>query len=311
MKFLNFLHSEGARLGALIAETHILDLTAAWPTQPAPASVDELIAGGAAALALAQQAIQTASDAIAKGNSEIAKGNAAGCLPYASATILAPVAATGRNIFNVGRNYREHIIEGNLANGRPADAFPPAIEFFTKPRTALVGHCGNVLRHGHLTDSLDYEVELAIIIGKGGRDIQPEQAHEHVFGYTILNDVTARDLQRQHGQWFKGKSLDTSCPMGPVVLHASCVANPDNLHLELDVDGEQRQSDNTNSMIFNVATIIAQLSAGMSLLPGDVIATGTPKGVGFALRPPRCLQVGQTVRARIQGIGELSNTVVA
>lgn len=304
MKFLNFLHTEGVRLGALVADTHIVDLTAAWPTKPAPASVDDLIAGGDEALALARQAIQTASAACDNGDTS-------GTIPYANATILPPVSASGRNIFNVGRNYREHIIEGNLANGRPADAFPKAIEFFTKPRTALVGHRGAVLRHGHLTDSLDYEVELAIVIGKGGRDIPVEKAREHVFGYTILNDVTARDLQRLHGQWFKGKSLDTSCPLGPVVVHASAIVNPDNLNLVLEVDGEERQNDNTNSMIFNVATVIAQLSAGMTLLPGDVIATGTPKGVGFAQRPPRCLEVGQTVRARIQGIGELTNTVVA
>lgn len=298
MKFLNFLHAQGPRLGALLDDKHLLDLTAAWPTQPAPLSVDELIAGGDAALASARHAIQGA-----------AAGSA--LLIYADTTILPPVALTGRNIFNVGRNYRDHIIEGNLANGRPADAFPAAIEFFTKPRTALVGHRGQVLRHGALTDSLDYEVELAIVIGKGGRDIPVERAHGHVFGYTILNDVTARDLQRLHGQWFKGKSLDTSCPLGPVVVHASAIANPDALALELDVDGEQRQSDNTSDMLFNVAAIIAQLSAGMTLLPGDVIATGTPKGVGFAQRPPRCLQVGQTVNARIQGIGELSNTIVA
>ncbi len=297
MKFLNFLHAQGPRLGVLLDDANILDLTAAWPVQPAPDSVDALIAGGDAALALARQAVAGAAGR--------------GLLAYADTTILPPVAPMGRNIFNVGRNYRDHIIEGNLANGRPADAFPAAIEFFTKPRTALVGHRGNVLRHGALTDSLDYEVELAIVIGKGGRDIPQERAHGHVFGYTILNDVTARDLQRLHGQWFKGKSLDTSCPLGPVVVHASAIANPDALALELDVDGEQRQSDNTSDMLFNVAAIIAQLSAGMTLLPGDVIATGTPKGVGFALRPPRCLQVGQTVNARIKGIGELSNTVVA
>lgn len=231
-------------------------------------------------------------------------------LPFADVTVLPPVAVTGRNVFNVGRNYREHIIEGNLANGRPADAFPSAIEFFTKPRTALVGHRGQVLRHGKLTNSLDYEVELAIVIGKSGRDIPAERAHEHVFGYTIVNDVTARDLQRLHGQWFKGKSLDTSCPIGPVVAHASAIANPDALSLSLDLDGGERQSDNTRSMIFNVATVIAQLSAGMTLLPGDVIATGTPKGVGFAQRPPRCLQAGQTMRARIEGIGELVNPIV-
>lgn len=304
MKFLNFLHAGSERLGALVADQHVLDLTAAWPSQPAPSSVDELIAGGAQALELAQQAIEQAQLACDK-------GSAAAGLAYDSITVLPPVSMAGRNIFNVGRNYRDHIIEGNLANGRPADAFPKAIEFFTKPRTSLVGHRGEVPRHGLLTNSLDYEVELAIVIGKAGRDIAPEHAHEHVFGYTILNDITARDLQRLHGQWFKGKSLDGSCPLGPVVVHASAIDNPDNLQLSLEIDGEERQSDNTSSMIFNVAAIIAQLSAGMTLLPGDVIATGTPKGVGFAQQPPRCLEIGQTVRARIEGIGELSNTVVA
>lgn len=304
MKFLNFCISDTHRLGAMVNEQLVLDLTAAWPTAPAPCSVDELIAGGDAAVAVAKQLIQSTLAALAA-------GQASHTLAYEEAAVLPPVSTTGRNIFNVGRNYREHIIEGNLANGRPADAFPPAIEFFTKPRTALVGHRGEVLRHSKLTNSLDYEVELAIVIGKGGRDIPATQAHEHVFGYTILNDVTARDLQRLHGQWFKGKSLDTSCPLGPVVVHASSIADPDNLHLTLDVDGQERQSDNTNSMIFNVATIIEQLSSGMTLLPGDVIATGTPKGVGFAQHPPQCLQVGQTVRARIEGIGELTNTIVA
>lgn len=304
MKFLNFLHTQGPRLGVLLDDAHVLDLTAAWPEQPAPLSVDELIVGGDPALELARHAVKAAQKAVTG-------GDMSGLFVYADTTILPPVALAGRNIFNVGRNYRDHIIEGNLANGRPADAFPAAIEFFTKPRTALVGHLGQVLRHEKLTNSLDYEVELAIVIGKRGCDIPVEQAHEYIFGYTILNDVTARDLQSLHGQWFKGKSLDTSCPLGPLVVHKSAVTNPDALALELDVDGEERQNDNTNSMIFNVATVISQLSAGMTLLPGDVISTGTPKGVGFAQRPPRCLQVGQTIRARIQGIGELTNTIVA
>ena len=243
MKFLNFLHTQGPRLGVLLDDAHVLDLTAAWPEQPAPLSVDELIVGGDPALELARHAVKAAQKAVTG-------GDMSGLFVYADTTILPPVALAGRNIFNVGRNYRDHIIEGNLANGRPADAFPAAIEFFTKPRTALVGHLGQVLRHEKLTNSLDYEVELAIVIGKRGCDIPVEQAHEYIFGYT-------------------------------------------------------------NSMIFNVATVISQLSAGMTLLPGDVISTGTPKGVGFAQRPPRCLQVGQTIRARIQGIGELTNTIVA
>ena len=299
MKFLNYSHQNVPRLGALVNETHVFDLTAAWGSANAPRSIDDLIL-------LSEEGIARAKTLHANINTTDINA-----LPQLSdVKVLAPVSALGRNIFNVGRNYREHIIEGNLANGRPANAFPPAIEFFTKPRTALAAHGDPVLRHAALTKSLDYEVELAIVIGKRGRDISAEDALSHVFGYTILNDVTARDLQKLHGQWFKGKSLDTSCPLGPVVVHASSIANPNNLGLELEVDGELRQQDNTNSMIFDVATVIVQLSAGMTLLPGDVIATGTPKGVGFAMQPPRCLETGQTIRARVEGIGELVNIVV-
>lgn len=301
MKFLNFIRDTQARLGALRDDGSILDLTSVWPDATRPDSVDALIQGG-------EQALRTAAALMADADAGTVGAHA--FVPFENAALLPPVSTTGRNIFNVGRNYHEHIIEGNIANGRPPHAFPPAIEFFTKPRTALAAHRGSVQRHASLTDSLDYEVELAIVIGKGGRDIPKAKAFEHIFGYTILNDITARDLQKKHGQWFKGKSLDTTCPLGPVIVHASAISNPDNLSLELDIDGELRQSDNTNSMIFDVATIVQQLSSGMTLEPGDVIATGTPKGVGFALNPPRCLEVGQTIRARVEGIGELSNTVV-
>ncbi|CAM4129055.1 fumarylacetoacetate hydrolase family protein [Kerstersia similis] len=302
MKFLNFRLDGGTHLGVMLGETHVLDVSMAWPAGaagPAPDSVDALILAGDAALEVVRQLLW-----------EHDMQEASNVHRYDALEILPPADPRGRNIFNVGRNYREHIIEGNLANGRPADAFPTAIEFFTKPRTALAAHGGQVLRHAGLTASLDYEVELAIVIGRGGRDIPAAEALQHVFGYTILNDITARDLQRLHGQWFKGKSLDTSCPLGPVVVHASAIADPDALMLELDVDGELRQRDSTASMIFSIATIVSSLSEGMTLLPGDVIATGTPKGVGFAMRPQRCLQAGQTVRARIEGIGELVNTVV-
>jgi len=304
MKFLTFSVQEQSRLGMLLDENRVLDLTALLAARPdlglpgALRNVGELIALGEEALARLREP-------------GLLDGVDVGALPTLQAVRVLPPLPMARNVFCVGRNYREHIIEGNLARGRPANSFPEAIEFFTKAPTAVIGHGGHVKRHAGLTDSLDYEVELAIVIGRAGADIPREKALDHVFGYTIVNDITARDLQARHGQWFKGKSLDTSCPMGPVVVHRSAIPDADNLAVSLSVNGELRQQDNTSDMIFDVATVVAQLSAGMTLLPGDVIATGTPKGVGFALTPPRCLQVGDVVSASVEHIGTLTNEIVA
>ena len=224
--------------------------------------------------------------------------------------MLAPLPRPGTNVFCVGRNYRLHIIEGNLAAKRDPNDFPKAAEFFSKPWTTVIGPGDSIQRHAKHTRILDYEIELGIVIGKGGVDIARESALEHVFGYTIINDVTARDLQKRHGQWFKGKGLDTTCPMGPWVVHRSAVPDAQALHMELDVNGEVRQNASTQDMLFDVPAIIEQLSAGLTLHPGDVIATGTPSGVGFAMTPPRCLEPGDVIRARIDGLGELVNTVV-
>ncbi|MBP6307974.1 MAG: fumarylacetoacetate hydrolase family protein [Giesbergeria sp.] len=226
------------------------------------------------------------------------------------ARVLAPLPRPGKNVFCVGRNYRLHIIEGNLAAKRDPNDFPKAAEFFSKPWTTVIGPGDSIQRHAKHTRILDYEIELGIVIGKGGVDIARESALEHVFGYTIINDVTARDLQKRHGQWFKGKGLDTTCPMGPWVVHRSAVPDAQALHMELDVNGEVRQNASTQDMLFDVPAIIEQLSAGLTLHPGDVIATGTPSGVGFAMTPPRCLEPGDVIRARIDGLGELVNTVV-
>lgn len=300
MKFLTFSVQEQSRLGMLLDENRVLDLTALLAARPdlglpgALRNVGELIALGEEALARLREP-------------GLLDGVDVGALPTLQAVRVLPPLPMARNVFCVGRNYREHIIEGNLARGRPANSFPEAIEFFTKAPTAVIGHGGHVKRHAGLTDSLDYEVELAIVIGRAGADIPREKALDHVFGYTIVNDITARDLQARHGQWFKGKSLDTSCPMGPVVVHRSAIPDANNLAVSLSVNGELRQQDNTSDMIFDVATVVAQLSAGMTLLPGDVIATGTPKGVGFALTPPRCLQVGDVVSASVEHIGTLTN----
>jgi len=305
MKFLSFVRQNEAdrRLGVELDSNRIFDVTAyraslsASDAAHVPSSLDELVA--------ADEESTRVVFAVAR---DAAHAN---YVIVASGITYLPPLIPRKNVFCVGRNYREHIIEGNIANGRPANSFPEAIEFFTKPPTALVGHDAPVLRHAGLTNSLDFEVELAIIIGKRGRDISEAEAMDYVFGFTIVNDITARDLQKKHGQWFKGKGLDTSCPIGPVVVHKSAISNPNALHLSLDVNGEERQSANTDEMIFSVQAVIAQLSAGMTLEPGDIISTGTPKGVGFAAIPPRCLNVGDVVAAHVDGIGTLRNTIVA
>lgn len=224
-------------------------------------------------------------------------------IPLDGARLLAPIPRPRKNIFCVGRNYAEHARE----SGSPIPEVPV---FFTKPPTCVVGPEAPVVHHA-ATQQLDYEVELAVVIGKRGRDIPVERALGHVFGYTIMNDVTARDLQRRHQQWFKGKSLDSFAPMGPAVVHRSAIPNPQNLRLRMRVNGEVRQDASTAGMIFSVARLIAALSAGMTLEPGDILATGTPEGVAMGRTPPVWLQVGDVVEAEIEGIGTLRNRIVA
>ncbi|NYT65653.1 fumarylacetoacetate hydrolase family protein [Alcaligenaceae bacterium] len=304
MKFLSFIKQNQPYLGLLVDGDGVFNLSAyltqhdGHGLQFIPTNVSQLIALGEIALTNIQKTLLD----IDMSEQELTHLD--------NVEVLPPLDIT-KNVFCVGRNYREHIIEGNIANGRPANSFPEAIEFFSKPSTAVIGHKGHVNRHANLTNSLDYEVELAIVIGRRGTNISRENALDHVFGYTIVNDITARDLQKRHGQWLKGKSLDTTCPMGPVVTHRSAIENPNDLNVSLTVNGELRQSENTSSMIFSIETIIEQLSAGLTLEPGDVIATGTPKGVGFAMTPPRCLEVGDVVSAQVQGIGTLTNEITA
>jgi 2-keto-4-pentenoate hydratase/2-oxohepta-3-ene-1,7-dioic acid hydratase in catechol pathway len=304
MKLVSFTRpkSSGVHLGVILNESHVLDVTA-FASSPEgkaigalPLSMEELVTRSPQGISMIKAALD-------------APGSRRYQLAVSEITHAAPLKPK-KNVFCIGRNYREHIIEGNIANGRPANSFPEAIEVFSKPPTAVVGHGAEVMRHAGLTASLDYEVELAVVIGKAGRDIPEKDALDHVFGYTVVNDITARDLQKRHGQWFKGKSLDTSCPMGPVITHKDAIPNPNALKLGLSVNGEERQSANTDEMIFSVQRIIAQVSAGVTLEPGDVIATGTPKGVGFAAKPPRCLNVGDVVTAYVEGVGELRNVVV-
>jgi len=224
-------------------------------------------------------------------------------LPLARAKLLAPIPRPRKNIACMGRNYVEHAKESGSA--------PPEVPvFFTKPPTAVVGPEAPVIHHA-VTQQLDYEVELVAVIGRRGRDIAPEKALDYVFGYTIMNDVTARDLQRRHMQWFKGKSLDTFAPMGPWIVHRSAIPDPQVLRLSMRLNGEVRQNSTTANMIFTVARLISVLSAGMTLEPGDLLATGTPEGVGMGFTPQKWMSIGDVMEAEVEGIGVLRNRVVA
>jgi len=225
-------------------------------------------------------------------------------IPLDSVTTLAPLTKLRKNIFCVGKNYVEHAIEMGSEKDIPKH---PII--FTKAPTTVVGYGAEVQNHQDVTSELDYEGELAVIIGKKGSKISREEALDYVFGYTILNDVTARDLQAQHKQFFIGKSLDTTCPMGPWIVHASAIENPHHLALETKINGEVRQSSNTKHFIFPIDEIIHVLSKGMTLEPGDIIATGTPAGVGKGYKPPRFLKPGDKMEITIEKIGTLVNTI--
>lgn len=230
-------------------------------------------------------------------------------LPLSGVTLLAPILPE-RNIFCVGKNYHAHArefsqsgFEAGASKDKPVDDYPA---IFTKPISSVIGHNMVVDLHPTVTDAVDYEAELAVIIGKPGRNIDEADAWGHVWGYTIINDVTARDRQKNHKQWFMGKALDTFCPMGPWVVTADEVDGA-NLDISCHVNGELRQQANTCDLIFTIPSLIATLSAGLALQVGDVISTGTPAGVGIGFDPPRFLKAGDLVEITISGIGTLGN----
>jgi 2-keto-4-pentenoate hydratase/2-oxohepta-3-ene-1,7-dioic acid hydratase in catechol pathway len=228
-------------------------------------------------------------------------------VPLVGAVLDAPVRPP-RNVFCVGRNYLEHAREGARAFGREL-RLPEVPTFFTKASNAVAAPGATLRLDSRVSREYDFEAELAVVIGARCKDVPEEDAHGVVFGYTALNDVTARDLQRSHGQWFKGKSLDDSCPIGPWIVTPEETGDPQSLELSLFVNGIRKQHSDTSKMIFTVARLIAELSRGMTLLPGDVIATGTPEGVGFARTPPEFLRDGDTLEVEIEKIGRLTNTI--
>ncbi|WP_053365534.1 fumarylacetoacetate hydrolase family protein [Bacillus sp. FJAT-27245] len=225
-------------------------------------------------------------------------------IPLDEAKLLAPIPRPLKNVFCVGKNYADHAIE----MGGPED-IPEHIMVFTKPPTAVIADKDEVPCHRGVTGQLDYEGELAIIIGKAGKAISKTEALDYVYGYTIVNDITARDLQKRHKQFFIGKSLDGTCPMGPWIVTADEVGDAGKLDIQTRVNGEVRQDSNTSHFIFSIEQIISDLSKGMTLEPGDIIATGTPAGVGKGFHPPKFLNPGDTIEIKIEKIGMLRNTI--
>jgi 2,4-didehydro-3-deoxy-L-rhamnonate hydrolase len=237
----------------------------------------------------------------------VARHCADGLVRLEDVELEAPVRPP-RNVFCVGRNYAEHVKEGARAAGREPK-LPSVPTFFTKAPTAIAAPGATLWLSSAVSLEYDFEAELAVVIGVECKDVAQSEALGVVFGYTALNDVTARDVQRDYGQWFKGKSLDSTCPIGPWIVTPEELGDPQSLELRFRRNGVEKQHSNTSKMIFSVPRLIAELSKGMTLLPGDVIATGTPEGVGFARNPPEFLADGDVMEVEIQRIGVLQNRV--
>jgi len=231
-------------------------------------------------------------------------------IPLSSVRLLAPIPRPRKNVFCVGWNYVEHFEEGAKVRASPVVELPSHPTFFTKAPTTVNGPYDRIPLHAGVTGKVDWEVELGVIIGRGGTNIKEANAMKHVFGYTVINDVSAREIQRRHGQqWFKGKSLDGHCPMGPWIITADKVKSWWDLRVVTRVNGAIKQDSNTRHMYFKIPRIIAELSAGMTLEPGDIISTGTPAGVGHARTPPEFLKAGDIPETEIAGIGLLRNMI--
>ena len=291
MLLVSFTTGDACRIGVLDrAQDVIVDLSRAAPTLP-----QDMVAF----IALGDQGLDAARAALSAGGAR---------LPLAEVRLLAPIPRPARNIMCIGKNYRDHANEVKSLPSGGSD-LPEHPIVFTKAPSTVIGPEAPIPSHLDASRSTDYEGELGVIIGRGGRGIARDAALKHVYGYTVLNDVTARDLQKRHLQWFIGKSIDGFCPMGPALLTADEVPDVSALRIQTRVNGELRQNSGVEELIFDIPTLIETLSAGMTLEPGDVIATGTPAGVGAGFTPPKYLQPGDRVAVTVDPIGTLENPV--
>ena len=230
-------------------------------------------------------------------------------VPLAEVELLAPLPRPRQDILCLGMNYKDHADEAAQYNAEAFTKEKPVAVYFSKRVSQAVAPEGDIERHADLVERLDYEVELGVILGKAARNVKAEEAGDYIFGYTVLNDVSARDVQTSHKQWYFGKSLDGFTPMGPCIVTADEIAFPPALDISSTVNGEPRQHSNTRLFLTGIPALLEELTAGMTLLPGTIIATGTPAGVGMGFDPPKFLQSGDVVECTIQGIGTIRNTV--
>jgi len=294
MHLVTFIEGGERRIGLRdTTRNEIVDLARAAPELPR--DMPTFIALGEAGLASARRALTGRT----------------GRLSLAQVRLAAPIPRPVRNVFCVGKNYREHAQElqreGSAIAGK--DAIPEVAIFFTKATTTVIGPGEPIPAWLDPTHSTDYEGELAVVIGPGGRGIARTEAMRHVYGYTIINDVTSRVLQGRHQQWFLGKSLDGSCPMGPAIVTVDAIPDASRLRVQTRVNGELRQNAAVAGLIFDIPALIETLSRTLTLEPGDLIATGTPAGVGMGFKPPKYLKKGDLVAITIDPIGTLENPV--
>lgn len=287
MKLITYRYKNETKIGAVV-ENDLVDLTAVAP------DMLSLIEMGEVGLAKIKDTSESYKDTIS----------------LDMVRLLAPIPQPRRNVMCLGWNYAEHAAESAATRGLAVKELPKLPIVFTKATTAVTGPYDAIPYDAAVSEEIDWEAELAIVIGRQGKNIPLDEAMNYIFSYTVLNDISARDLQKGGKQFFKGKSLDGSCPIGPWLVTADSMADPHHLRITSRVNGITKQDSNTHHMIFNLSAIVEYLSRGMTLLPGDIIATGTPSGVGFARTPPEFLRPGDVVECEVEQIGTIRNQIV-